>query len=273
MRLPRSDASDSVPQGDAVQPCDDDVSVLRSRLRGALPADVNTQADQGDPQEQADEAVYLHEGSDLDAEDVEREMAILPEVTPAATSVGIGDLHVGDSQHNTPEKIDRLRAIVWKRKRLLIGKGVGLPPPANGAICDIDVGNAKPVAQRVRKMPSQFYEKLYKLIKGLLAAGIIQPSTSPWASPIVVIVKKNGVDIRLCIDYRVVNALTRLMVYPMPLVSDLLEDLDSLLWFCSLDMASGFWVVSMTERARSISAFITPFGLFEWNRMPFGLKC
>ncbi|KAE9260361.1 hypothetical protein PR003_g34404, partial [Phytophthora rubi] len=81
-----------------------------------------------------------------------------------------------------------------------------------------------------------------------------------------------GVDIRLCIDYRVVNGLTQLMVYPMPLINDLLEDLDKVLWYCSLDMASGFWVVSMTERARLISAFITLFGLFEWNRMPFGLK-
>ncbi|OWZ04605.1 reverse transcriptase [Phytophthora megakarya] len=68
-----------------------------------------------------------------------------------------------------------------------------------------------------------------------------------------------------------VNSLTRLMVYPMPLISDLLEDLDKALWYCSLDMASGFWVVPMTDRAREISAFITPFGLFEWSRMPFGL--
>ncbi|KAE9045638.1 hypothetical protein PR002_g2119 [Phytophthora rubi] len=97
-------------------------------------------------------------------------------------------------------------------------------------------------------------------------------STSPWASPIVVIIKKNGIDIRLCIDYRLVNSLTRLMIYPMTLINELLEDLDKVLWYCSLDMASGFWVVTMTDRARAISAFITPFGLFEWNRMPFGLK-
>ncbi|ETL77458.1 hypothetical protein L917_21600 [Phytophthora nicotianae] len=58
----------------------------------------------------------------------------------------------------------------------------------------------------------------------------------------------------------------------MPLVNDLLEDLDKVLWYCSLDMASGFWVVEMTERARMVSAFITPFGLFEWLGMPFGLK-
>ncbi|OWY94908.1 reverse transcriptase, partial [Phytophthora megakarya] len=58
----------------------------------------------------------------------------------------------------------------------------------------------------------------------------------------------------------------------MPLINDLLEDLESTLWYCSLDMASGFWVVKMTDRAHLISAFITPFRLFEWNRMPFWLK-
>ncbi|OWY97218.1 LOW QUALITY PROTEIN: reverse transcriptase, partial [Phytophthora megakarya] len=62
------------------------------------------------------------------------------------------------------------------------------------------------------------------------------------------------------------------MVYPMPLINDLLEDLESTLWYFSLDMARRFWVVKMTDRACLISAFITPFGLFEWNRMPFGLK-
>ncbi|POM62558.1 reverse transcriptase [Phytophthora palmivora] len=78
---------------------------------------------------------------------------------------------------------------------------------------------------------------------------MISYSRSPWAFPIVVIVKKNGVGIRLCIDYRLVNSLTQLMVYPMPLINDLLEDLDTVLWYCSLDMASGFWVVTMTDRA------------------------
>ncbi|KAG3110315.1 hypothetical protein PI124_g9994 [Phytophthora idaei] len=115
-------------------------------------------------------------------------------------------------------------------------------------------------------------EKISDLIKGLVSAAIIRASTSPWASPVVVIVKKNGVDIRICIDYRLVNSPTRLMVSPMPLINDLLEDLGMVLWFCFLDMANGFWIVRMTVRACEISEFITPFGLFEWLGTPFGLK-
>ncbi|KAE9012706.1 hypothetical protein PR001_g15594 [Phytophthora rubi] len=219
-----------------------------------------------------DEQVCYHEGGDLRAEEVEVEMAVLPEVTQSTEDVTLEDIQVEDPTVNTAEEIDRLRRLIWRRRHLLIGKGNALPPAARGIVCDIDVGDAKPIAQRVRKVAPQFREKLSDLIKGLLGARIIKMSTSPWASPIVVIIKKNGIDIRLCIDYRLVNSLTRLMIYPMPLINALLENLDKVLWYCSLDMASGFWVVTMTDRARAISAFITPFGLFEWNRMPFGLK-
>uniref|UniRef100_H3GU70 Reverse transcriptase domain-containing protein n=1 Tax=Phytophthora ramorum TaxID=164328 RepID=H3GU70_PHYRM len=218
-----------------------------------------------------DEVCY-HEGGDLFAEGVEKHMAVLPEVATTTDEVMIEDIQVGDPDFNTPEEVDHLRQIIWRRRHLLIGKGNALPPAAVGAVCDIDVGGATPVAQRVRRVAPQFREKLSDLIKSLMSAEMIVPSTSPWASPIVVVFKKNGVDIRLCIDYRLVNGLTRLMVYPMPMINDLLEDLDKVLWYCSLDMPSGFWVVSMTERARTISAFVTPFGLFEWTRMPFGLK-
>eukprot|EP00644_Phytophthora_capsici_P005085 jgi/Phyca11/97239/e_gw1.1.1898.1 len=168
-------------------------------------------------------------------------MAILPEVSATTEEVKIEDIQIEEAEGKTPEQIERLRQIIWKRRHLLIGKGNALPPAARGAVCDIDVGNATPVAQRVRRVAPQFREKLSDLIKGLLSAGIITHSTSPWASPIVVIIKKNGVDIRLCIDYRLVNSLTKLMVYPMPLINDLLDDLDKVLWYCSLDMASGFW--------------------------------
>ncbi|KAE8909731.1 hypothetical protein PF005_g22220 [Phytophthora fragariae] len=201
-----------------------------------------------------DEQVCYHEGGDLRAEDVELEMAVLPEVTQSTEDVTIEDVQVGDPTVNSAEEIDRLRRLIWRRRHLLIGKGNALPPAARGIACDIDVGGAKHIAQRVRKVAPQFRDNLSDLNKGLLGARIITMSTSPWASPIVVIIKKNGVDIRLCIDYRLVNSLTRLMIYPMPLINDLLEDLDKVLWYCSLDMASGFWVVTMTDRARAILA-------------------
>ncbi|OWZ16158.1 reverse transcriptase [Phytophthora megakarya] len=193
---------------------------------------------------------------------VDGQMAVLPEVPVTTEDVKIEGMQLCGSDNQTSEEIDRLRQKIWKFRHLLIGKGNALPPASRGVA----------IARKCRKLRIQFREKLADLIKGLLSAKMINYSRSPWASPVVVTIKKNGVDIRLCIDYRLVNSLTQLMIYLMPLSNDLLEDLASTLWYCSLDMASGFWVVKMTDRARLISAFITPFGLFEWNRKPFSLK-
>ncbi|KAE8988835.1 hypothetical protein PR003_g9356 [Phytophthora rubi] len=173
--------------------------------------------------------VCHHDGGILEAEEVDGEWAVLPEVSPATIEVRIEDLQVGDLADNTEDEIRKLRDIIWAHRHLLIGKSNALPPAAVGAICDIDVGSVAPIAQRVREIAPQFREKVSDLLKGLLSAKIIRHSTSPWASPIVVIIKKNGVDIRLCIDYRQVNGLTKLMIYLMPLINDLLEDLGKVL--------------------------------------------
>ena len=163
-------------------------------------------------------------------------------VTPTQ-EITIDDIQVGDFGTPRTEDQEKLRQMIWKSRHLLIGKGKTLPPAACGAVCDVDVGGANPTAQRVRPVAPKFREKLADLIKGLLSAKIIRPSTSPWASPIVVIIKKNGEDIRLCIDYRRVNQLTRLMVYPMPLISELLQDMDKAMWYFSLTWGAvfGWW--------------------------------
>ena len=161
--------------------------------------------------------IFNHESGELYAEDVDQHMAVLPEVVSSTAEITIDDIQVGDPGIPLTQDQEKLRQLIWKSRHLLIGKGNALPPAARGAVCDIDVGGARPIAQRVRPVAPKFREKLADLIKGLLSAKTIRPSTSPWASPIVVIIKKNGVDIRLCIDYRRVNQLTRLMVYPMPL--------------------------------------------------------
>ncbi|OWZ08927.1 hypothetical protein PHMEG_00018454 [Phytophthora megakarya] len=171
----------------------------------------------------------------------------------------------GDEQRNIVEVLKRHEGIK-------IASGNALPPPAYGVVCDIDVQGHMPIKQRARRTPLRVLEKLYELLKGLLRAGLITFSDSPWASPIVIVLKTNGVDIRLCIDYKRVNAVTTIMEYAMPLVNDLLTDMEAYLWFCSLDAASGIWAVMMTERARKVSAFVCALGHFEWRRMPFGFK-
>ncbi|POM63502.1 Hypothetical protein PHPALM_21088 [Phytophthora palmivora] len=198
---------------------------LSAPTQEASPEDRNNS-----PDPELDPEVHYHEGNDLYAENVDQEMAILPEINPTTDEVKIEDIQVGDPGIQTTAEIERLRQKIWKYRHLLIGKGKLYHQPQR----------VWPIAQRVRKIAPRFREKLSDLIKGLLSAKMISYSRSPWASPIAVIVKKNGVDIRLCIDYRLINSLTQLMVYPMPLINDLLEDLNKVLWYCSLDMTSGF---------------------------------
>ncbi|OWZ20734.1 Eukaryotic/viral aspartic protease [Phytophthora megakarya] len=113
------------------------------------------------PQEaEDDDEIYYHESGDRSAEDLEGNLTVLPESPISTTAkVSFEDLQVGDSGSVTPEQIEKLRQIIWKKRHLLIGKGNALPPAAKGVVCDIDVGNAKPIALRARKVPARFREK------------------------------------------------------------------------------------------------------------------
>src|ERR1044071_2790962 len=103
------------------------------------------------------------------------------------------------------------------------------------------------------------------------AAGIVRPSYSPWASPIVVVGKKGG-EKRFCVDYRKLNAIMKVDAYPLPRIDDLLDTLGGATWFSTLDLASGFWQIPMHENDIEKTAFTMGYGLYEFLVMPFGLN-
>ena len=113
-------------------------------------------------------------------------------------------------------------------------------------------------------------EKAEEEIEKMLAKGIIEPSSSPWSSPVVLVKKKDG-TIRFCIDYRKVNGVTVKDSYPLPRIDDCLDALSGSQWFCTLDLASGYWQVEMAEKDKEKTAFSTGSGLYQFNVMPFGL--
>ena len=135
---------------------------------------------------------------------------------------------------------------------------------------DIELEPGPPVRDRPRPIPPQDLEEVRQHIQSLLDANIIKPSTSPFASPIVLVRKKNG-SLRMCVDYRKINARTIRDSYALPKIEELFMTLSGAKFFTSVDLSKAYYQVPLTERAKKISAFTTPFGLFEFQRLSFGL--
>ena len=134
----------------------------------------------------------------------------------------------------------------------------------------IDTGGANPIRQSFRRIPFALHSKVEEMVTAILDQGVIQPSHSPCASPIVLVSKKDG-STRFCVDYRRLNAATIMDVYPLPRIDECLDWLANNSWFSALDLASGYWQVQMESSSREKTAFTTHVSLFELRVMPFGL--
>lgn len=149
-----------------------------------------------------------------------------------------------------------------------------------------DVGKTNIVTHNIELLPGQTprrsvpfranpieREVIKNEIEACLESGVIRPSKSPWSSPVVLVKKPDGSH-RFCIDYRKLNSATKSDVYPLPRIADALDTLGTAKpqYFSTLDLQSGYWQVEMDESSKEYTAFTTHCGLYEYNRMPFGLK-
>ena len=107
-------------------------------------------------------------------------------------------------------------------------------------------------------------------VKSMLESDVIEPSNSPWSSPVVLAPKADG-SLRFYIDYRRVNAVVTKDVYPLPVMDDILTYLSGARFFSSMDLEWGFWQIPVAEEHRHKTAFVTTDGLFQFKRLPFGL--
>lgn len=115
-----------------------------------------------------------------------------------------------------------------------------------------------------------FTPDLRALLQGMLENGVVKESSSPWAAPIVLAKKKDG-SWRFCVDYRRLNAVTHKDFFPLPCIEESLTSLTRAHWYSTLDLASGYWQVEVAPADQEKTAFTTPFGLYQFERMPFGL--
>ena len=119
-------------------------------------------------------------------------------------------------------------------------------------------------------MPFALREEVEQMVADMLAQGVIVPSASPWASPVVLVRKRDG-GVRFCVDYRRLNRVTKLDEFPLPRIDDTLDLLAGARFFTTLDLASGYWQVPMEASSQEKTAFATHCGLYEFHKMPFGL--
>lgn len=128
----------------------------------------------------------------------------------------------------------------------------------------------EPVYQRARRLAMPERENVNAQINEWMRDGIVQPSLSDYASPVVLTKKKNGFT-RLCVDYRQLNKKIIKDRYPLPLIEDQLDQLQDAKIFSTLDLRNGFFHVKVHESSRKYTAFIVPDGHYEFLRVPFGL--
>ncbi|XP_077993259.1 uncharacterized protein LOC144447231 [Glandiceps talaboti] len=169
--------------------------------------------------------------------------------------------------HLSRERSEELKNLILEFKHLFSDV-----PEKTDKIChDVDVGNATPVKQHPYRMNPMKLEHLRNEVKYMLDNDIIEPSYSAWSSPCV-LVPKPGNCYRFCTDYRRVNTLSKTDSYPLPRIDDCIDKIGNAKFVSKFDLLKGYWQIPLTDRAREVSAFVTPDGLYEYKVMPFGMK-
>ena len=146
-----------------------------------------------------------------------------------------------------------------------------LPGKTSACQLKIDTGEAAPRRSHPYRVPDRLKESVRAEVNKLVELGIVVPSNSPWASPVVPVPKSDG-TVRVCVDYRKLNEVTTADPYYMATMDEILERVGSSKIISKIDLAKGFYQVEVEPLSQEKTAFVSPYGKFEFQRMPFGLK-
>ena len=146
-----------------------------------------------------------------------------------------------------------------------------LPGRTTECKLNINTGDAAPRRSHPYRVPNKLKEGVRAEVEKLVDMGIVVPSTSPWASPVVPVPKGDG-SVRVCIDYRKLNEVTTADPYYMSTMDEILERVGGSKIVSKIDLAKGFYQVEVEPASQEKTAFVSPYGKFEFTRMPFGLK-
>ena len=161
-----------------------------------------------------------------------------------------------------------LKSLLYEYKNIFDPK-LKNPGGAEGVTHQINIGDNKPINQNLYRTGPKEREAQNTQIKDMLESGVIRPFKSPWASPIIMVKKKDN-TLRFCIDYRKLNKITKKDVYPLPRIDDSLNALGGRIIYTTLDCSSGYHQIRMNESDKEKTAYISSERLYEFNVMPFG---
>ena len=136
---------------------------------------------------------------------------------------------------------------------------------------DVIVEDSKPRQQHPYRMNPLKQKYLQDEAQYLLENDFIEPSQSNYSSPCILVPKSNGTN-RMCTDYRKVNSVTKTDSFPIPRIGDCIDKVGNSKYVTKFDLLKGFWQGPLTDRAKEVSAFATPNGLYKYKVLPFGMK-
>lgn len=141
----------------------------------------------------------------------------------------------------------------------------------NKIVMNIDTGDAKPFKKKQYLLSPYMLKILNSELDDMLNLGVVEPSKSPWCSPVLLVKKSNG-EHRFCFDGRALNDITKHDSYPLPNIDRILNMLRDAKFISSIDLRKAFWQIPLDEESKEKTAFsVTGRGLFHFNVMPFGL--
>lgn len=169
--------------------------------------------------------------------------------------------------HLTPQQSSELEALIKEFPSLFSDT----PTQTSVLTHDIDVGDSPPIKQRFYRVSGERQKILEGEVQYLLKHDLAEQSYSSWASPCILVNKPDG-TYRFCTDYRKLNSVTKPDSFPLPRVDDCVDQVGSAKFISKFDLLKGYWQIPLTARAREVSAFVTPTGLYVYKVMSFGLR-
>ena len=216
--------------------------------------------------------VIQHVTRVIETDAAEPQPRVTAEVNVASPSVTSTEpwLPPVDISHLDPEQQQAVERVLREESRAFArdGDDIGCIPSLQ---MEIRLKDDIPVQKAYASIPKPLYKEVKEYVQDLIVKGWIVKSQSPYAAPVICVRKKDG-SLRLCIDYRLLNNKTVPDRHPLPRIQDLTDSLGGYGWFSILDQGKAYHQGFMAEGSRYMTAFTTPWGLYEWVRIPFGLS-